>query len=291
MRINQFQYAAPSKHTLAARLLTNPRSVSQPIAVTRRSLEPVFSAPSSQAVLATPTPWALDNGNGLSGLRGFGALNGVTVVRGLLSFSEDWTYSDFMGDANWLKAIASKCGLDPRYEGGLSYTPPSGALITQVNAKWTKLEEIRPVNEAVDTFMTGVESTVKAAATGADGLVRMGQDALCGKRTNEVESQRIAYFNTIKGALAQVMAFSPPAAGPAGSGGGSTGSGGSGGQTLDELVAAARRQARAQQAAQDAAQNSGAATAAPPSNPYLMPMLVFGGLAVVGVGITLMRRK
>lgn len=269
--LKRFQMFSQSPQQLAAQMLGRqsvaPRAPS-------RAYEVQFSRPAhAQGVIAPSQSWYLGNGNGLGGL---GALSGTAVIPGLLSFNEAWTYSDFMGDANWVKAIANKCGLDERYSGGISYTAPSGALILQASTKWRQLTELRSTNPALDAFMVGVESAVGGATQMADSLVNVGQDALCGKRTNEVERQRVAAFNTIKGELAKVVAYTPSVSAGAGSGGGSS--------DIDAMVAEARRRAQAQ------TQSSSSSAATSASNPYVLPGVIFGGLALVG-GFIYWKRK
>jgi len=267
--LKRFQMFSQSPQQLAAQMLGRRSVAPRPPS---RAYEVQFSRPAhAQGVIAPSQAWYLGEGSGLGGL---GALSGTAVIPGLLSFNEAWTHADFMGDANWVKAIANKCGLDERYSGGISYTAPSGALILQASTKWRQLTELRPTNPALDAFMVGVESAVGGAAQMADSLNNMGQDALCGKRTNEVERQRVAAFNAIKGELAKVVAYTPSVGASAG-GGGST--------DIDAMVAEARRRAQAQS-------SSSAAATTSTSNPYVLPGVIFGGLALVG-GFIYWKRK
>lgn len=284
MRINTFQLHAPSPRLLAHRLLTNPRSVSAPIALRQRSAHDLFAPTSAHAVLATAQPWVFGGSFGFAGL-GATPATGVGLELGMLGIGKavhPWTMADFRGDANWLRAIGQKCGLDPRYEGGLSYTPPSASLLSEADAKWRKMSLLRDTVQSIDTFMTATDIEIKSAFKSANDLVETEQDALCGKRSNTVETQRIAAFNRVIGALQRIRAFVVPEYNPNAPPGSTPGSGS--GQELDAMVAEARRRAAAAAAASSSAATGEA------SSP-LKPLLIFGGLAAVGVGIFLMRRK
>lgn len=283
MRINTFQLHAPSTRLLASRLLTNPRSVSQPVVLKQRSVFDLFAPSSSHAVLATAQPWVLGPSHGFAGL-GATPATGVGLELGMLGVGtavHAWTMADFRGDANWLRAIGQKCGLDPRYEGGLTYTPPSPSLLSEADAKWRKMSVLRDTVQSIDTFMTATDIEIKSAFKAANDLVEVEQDALCGKRSNSVETQRIAAFNRVIAALQRIRAFVVPEYNPNAPPGSTPGSGS--GQELDVMVAEQRRRAAAA-----AASSSAAATGE--SSP-MKPLLIFGGLAAVGVGLFLWRKR
>lgn len=284
MRINTFQLHAPSTRLLASRLLTNPRSVSQPVVLKQRSVFDLFAPSSSHAVLATAQPWVLGPSHGFAGL-GATPATGVGLELGMLGVGtavHPWTMADFRGDANWVAAIGRKCGLDPRYEGGLTYTPPSSSLLSEADAKWRKMSVLRDTVQSIDTFMTATDIEIKSAFKAANDLVETEQDALCGKRSNSVETQRIAAFNRVIAALQRIRAFVVPEYNPNAPPGSTPGSGS--GQELDVMVAEQRRRA----AAAAAASSSAAATGE--SSP-MKPLLIFGGLAAVGVGLFLWRKR
>lgn len=276
--VEQFAMFPPSKQALAQRLLAGGRSVTKAVPV------PVSAAPATwfnrnpgiHNVIAPAAPWFMGNANGISGL---GATTPVASAGLNLNFGHQWTAADFMGDANWISAISRDCGLDPRYAGGLTYTPPSETLMSEANQKWLKLSALRDNVRAVDTFMTGIEAALASDIATANALVETEQDALCGKRSRTVEMKRIAAFNRIKDTLQKVREYAiPAAAGPG------TAPGTGAGAELDAQVAAQLRANRA-------ASNTGAATAAPGMSPAAKAALAFGGIALVGAAVFYVRRR
>lgn len=225
----QFQMKPPSKDGLAQRLMGEKSRTTGVALPVRTSKAPVsfydrVDIPASKPFI--PSTYSLGAQGGLSGLGMLG--DGTELLPGI-SFGEGWTYNDFMGDANWVAAIARKCGLDERYSGGLNYQPPPPGLLSNAAMNWQKLIAIDGIDPAATNFKASVSAEMLGLIKQADSLVRTGHDALCGKRTNAVESQRIALFNQLKGKLAAIANYKVPdvASVTGGSGGTSTGGGGS----------------------------------------------------------------
>jgi hypothetical protein len=294
----QFGMQAPTLKTLASDLLRNPRGVSQPIPVAK-SAAPVAFFGNARGYIAQAPAWYLGTGNGLSGmgnpragrrvvsggLNGFGALSGDVVIPGI-TFNHVWSMEDLTGSSqraqNWMSEVSG----GPR---GLEYPPQdfgfrfvSTGLLASAKAGWAKLNEYAaagngPASDAVQSINAELQSAAREVDNTWDG-VRFG----IASRAPDIEARRTNALKTIAKDLALIVERA---------------------QVLQQAEAA-----KAAKAAQDFATGAAAgpapgaavtpaanaapaaATAAPTTNPYLVPGLVFGGLAVVGIGIYLMRR-
>ena len=268
--VNQFQMAAPGRQALGQRLLAGGRDVSRPIEVPKSAAPGAWFGArySAHGVIAPATPWMLGQGNGLSG---FAEGTDVVGPNLNLNFGAAENATDFFGtNEAWLRAIATPCGLDPRYSATTSYAPAPRSLADDAAAKWRKLYLVRATNSAVNELMVSAQANINSALGRIAQMGGTNFDILCGKRSLEIELQRIGAFEEVKRELARIVTFVIPV-----------------NAALTQSDEALAQQATAAQVAQDAAAHKDAATGAS-TGPS--PYLVFGGIAAVGVLAFILRK-
>lgn len=299
----QYTMQPPTKQATASRLMGRPGAVTGVATEVKKSTAPeaFFRKANFARTTLAQNSYVLGTNGGMSGFAGFFGFAGAErqVVPGI-SFKEDWTFADFVGDANWLKAINSNCGLDERYHGSLTYSPPSASTLTVAAGKWANLKALEADQPAVGSFIARVEAELRSAIAQADALVSTQHDSLCGKRTTSVETARIGYFNKIRSLLSEITAFTPQVVVQAdGSTGGSATAKGAVTTSMSaaDLMALQNATKRADEAAaklqQDAVNKAaGGSGASSGGSPFSNP-LVLGGVAVVGLGALyfVMKRK